>query len=50
MFENPNQVYYSSGRTTGPKGQQDTKLFCVVRLIPLLQLITKDRVLTQPVI
>ena len=29
MFENPNQVYYSSGRTTGPKGQQDTKLFCV---------------------
>ena len=28
LLENPNTVYYSSGRTTGPKGEGDTKLFC----------------------
>jgi len=29
LFQRPSQVYYSSGRTTGPKGQDNTKLFCV---------------------
>jgi len=28
LLENPNTRYYTSGRTTGPKGQGDTKLFC----------------------
>jgi hypothetical protein len=28
IFENPEQIYYSAGRTTGAKGEGDTKLFC----------------------
>lgn len=28
IFENPAQEYYTAGRTTGVKGQGDTKLFC----------------------
>jgi len=28
MFENPAQEYYTAGRTTGAKGQGNTKLFC----------------------
>ena len=28
ILQNPNQVYYSSGRTTGPKGEGVTKLYC----------------------
>lgn len=36
MFTNPNQVYYSSGRTTGAKGEGDTKLFCVANSSSIL--------------
>ena len=36
MFANPNQEYYSSGRTTGAKGEGDTKLYCVANSSSIL--------------
>ena len=36
MFANPNQQYYSSGRTTGAKGEGDTKLYCVANSSSIL--------------
>jgi hypothetical protein len=34
-LSNPNQQFFSSGRTTGPKGESPTKLYCVTPLLSI---------------